>query len=280
MLKKKFERILLSMHWGSEIHNWWVYKWNIRVDCNDRHSSDSDRSTFNIETENITSNLNLNNSVKNWFILQFVQKVYVLYEIDWWSIFINTFKNIVSKIDVCSVLNIKENECIERQKVNIEMFQHIAKCKKTKKSKRSRDEEYTPKKWKVVNNTPPPQMNRMEKINRTLTFHDKRLCKIVFPGRHFVRNLWICYRILCQTLTGYAWFYSAQFGGKKRSSRINKWLSYSRLQCFAVVILTAILEFVIGFCDKFLQIISSFISYNSVEKRRLCINKWLSYSWL
>ena len=35
-----------------------------RVDCNGRHSSDSDRRSFNIETEIITSNLNLNNSVK------------------------------------------------------------------------------------------------------------------------------------------------------------------------------------------------------------------------
>ena len=52
------------MHWESEIHSWWVYKWNIHVDCNDRHSLDSDRSSFNIETENITSNLNLNNSIK------------------------------------------------------------------------------------------------------------------------------------------------------------------------------------------------------------------------
>ena len=34
------------------------------VDCNDHKSSDSDRSSFNIETEIITSNLNLNNSVK------------------------------------------------------------------------------------------------------------------------------------------------------------------------------------------------------------------------
>ena len=32
--------------------------------CNDRHSLDSDRSSFNIETENITSNLNLDNSIK------------------------------------------------------------------------------------------------------------------------------------------------------------------------------------------------------------------------
>ena len=52
------------------------------VDYNDRRSSDSDRSSFNIETEIITSNLNLNNSVKNGFKLQFVQKAYGLYEFD------------------------------------------------------------------------------------------------------------------------------------------------------------------------------------------------------
>ena len=37
---------------------------NFYISSNDRHSSDSDQSSFNIETENITSNLNLNNSVK------------------------------------------------------------------------------------------------------------------------------------------------------------------------------------------------------------------------
>ena len=39
----------------------------------------------------------------------------------------------------------KESECIEKQKVNIEMFQHIAKFKKFKKSKRPRDQEYNKK---------------------------------------------------------------------------------------------------------------------------------------
>ena len=37
---------------------------NFYLSSNDRHSSHSDWSSFNIETENITSNLNLNNSVK------------------------------------------------------------------------------------------------------------------------------------------------------------------------------------------------------------------------
>ena len=56
-----------------------------------------------------------------------------MYESDGGSIFINTFKNIVSKIDVCSILNIKENECIEKQKEKIEIIQHIAKSKKLRK---------------------------------------------------------------------------------------------------------------------------------------------------
>ena len=45
------------------------------------------------------------------------------------------------------MLNIKfkENECIEKQKVNIEMIQHSVKSKKPKKSKRPRDEEYIKK---------------------------------------------------------------------------------------------------------------------------------------
>ena len=67
----------------------------------------------------------------------------------------------VSKIDVCLILNIKASECIEKQKVNIEMIQHIAKCKKTKKSKRPRNEEYTKK--KKGRKQPPPQMDRMQK---------------------------------------------------------------------------------------------------------------------
>ena len=51
----------------------------------------------------------------------------------------------VSEIDICSILNIKENECVEKQKVDIEMIQHVAKSKKTTKSKRPKDEEYTKK---------------------------------------------------------------------------------------------------------------------------------------
>ena len=55
------------------------------------------------------------------------------------------------------MLNIKykENECIEKQKENIEMIQYITKSKKTKKSKRPRDEEYI-KKMKGRKQHPPP----------------------------------------------------------------------------------------------------------------------------
>ena len=100
----------------------------------------------------------------------------------------------VSEIDVCSILNIKENEYVEKQRVNIEMIQHIAKSKKTTKSKRPKDEEYT-KKRTVVNNHPSPNKiinGSHGKINRTLTFHGKHLCKILFHGRRLVRHLGIC----------------------------------------------------------------------------------------
>ena len=64
---------------------------------------------------------------------------------------------------------------------------------------------------------------------------------------------------------------------EKRSPCINKWLSYSRLQCFEVAILSAILEFVIEFCDKVLQVIPGFIPYNSVENEvSVLINDWVT----
>ena len=37
---------------------------NIHIDCYDRYNSDTDRRSFNSETENIASNLNLNDGVK------------------------------------------------------------------------------------------------------------------------------------------------------------------------------------------------------------------------
>ena len=71
------------------------------------------------------------------------------------------------------------------------MIQNIAKSKKTNKSKRPKDEEYT--KTKKGRKQSPPQKNESHgKINRTLTFHGKRLCKIVFRGRRFVHHLEIC----------------------------------------------------------------------------------------
>ena len=85
---------------------------------------------------------------------------------------------------------------LKKQKIIIEMIQHITKSKKTKKSKRPQDEEYTKKK-KGRKHPPPPQKIAQKngshrKINRTTTFHGKRLCKIMFRGRRFVRHLGIC----------------------------------------------------------------------------------------
>ena len=55
---------------------------NIHVDCYDRCNSDSDRSSFNIETENVSRNLDPGDSVKMKLYCQFVQKGYGLYEVN------------------------------------------------------------------------------------------------------------------------------------------------------------------------------------------------------
>ena len=73
---------------------------------------------------------------------------------------------------------------------------------------------------------------------------------IVFHGRHFVRYLGICYRIcvkLLKLMSGVITHNSV----KKRSLHTNKWLSYFQVQCFTDAILSAILEFVIGFVSNF-----------------------------
>ena len=123
----------------------------------------------------------------------------------------------VSEIDVCSILNIKENECVEKQKVNIEMIQHIAKSKKTKKSKRLKDEEYTKNKNGRKQPTPiPKKIGSHGKINRTLTFHGKPLCKIVFRVAilsailEFVTNC-------CQFSTADVGCHCKQFSKKRKS---------------------------------------------------------------
>ena len=73
---------------------------------------------------------------------------------------------------------------------------------------------------------------------------------IPLHGRHFVSHLGICSPIcikLLQLMSGIITYNLV----KKRSLCINKWLSYSQLYCFTAAILSAILEFVIGFVSIF-----------------------------
>ena len=71
-------------------------------------------------------------------------------------------------------------------------------------------------------------MDRMGKINRTLTFHDKRLRKIVFRGRRFVRHLEICNRICVKLLQPMCTVIVHNLV-KNEVSTFNKWTSYSQL---------------------------------------------------
>ena len=66
----------------------------------------------------------------------------------------------------------------------------------------------------------------------------------------------------------------------KLSLYINKWQSYSQLLYITAAIFSAILEFVVGFVVKLLQLMFAVITHNSVKKRSLCINKWVCYSQL
>ena len=73
------------------------------------------------------------------------------------------------------------------------MIQNIAKSQKTNKSKRPKDEEYTEnKKGRKQPTSPPPSRPKKQVDRMEITFHGKRLCKIVFHGRRFVRYLGIC----------------------------------------------------------------------------------------
>ena len=67
----------------------------------------------------------------------------------------------LSEIDVCSILNIKEIEWVEKQKVNIEMIQHIAKSKKTKNVSDRKVKNI--KKLERSLTTPLKKMDRMKK---------------------------------------------------------------------------------------------------------------------
>ena len=129
------------------------------------------------------------------------------------------------------------------------MIQNIAKSKKTNKSKRPKDEEYT--KNKICRKQPPPKKNGSHgKINRTVTFHGKRLCKIVFRGHSFVRHLGICNGFLSHCYALMRAVIEHNSVKQKRSLYINKWPSYSWLQCFTSAILSAILQFVTWFVSN------------------------------
>ena len=64
------------------------------------------------------------------------------------------------------MLNIKyKRKCMRwKQKVNIEMIQHIAKSKKTNKGKRPKDEEYT--KNKKGRKQPTPSQKKLDRMEK------------------------------------------------------------------------------------------------------------------
>ena len=67
----------------------------------------------------------------------------------------------------------------------------------------------------------------------------------------------------------------------KRSLYINKWLSYSQLLCLTAAILSAILEFVIGFASNLYNWCA--LSLRTIQCKHevsIIINKWRSYSHL
>ena len=66
----------------------------------------------------------------------------------------------------------------------------------------------------------------------------------------FVRHLGICTQI-CVKLLQLMYAVITHNSVKKRSICINKWLSYRQLQCFTAIILSAIVEFIIGFVSNF-----------------------------
>ena len=72
---------------------------------------------------------------------------------------------------------------------------------------------------------------------------------ILFHGRHFVHHLGICNQI-CVKLLKLMCAVITHNSVKNRSLYINKWPSYNQLYCFTTTILSAILEFVIGFVSN------------------------------
>ena len=75
---------------------------------------------------------------------------------------------------------------------------------------------------------------------------------VTFPlhSRHFVCHLEICNRICVKHLR-LMFAVITHNSAKKRRLCINKWLSYSQLQWFTAAILSANLEFVMGFLSNF-----------------------------
>ena len=111
--------------------------------------------------------------------MQYINQIYELYERNRTIVSVDSVKKIVSNIDICSILNEKNNEGVVKQKTIIEPKQRNVAAK-SKKSKRTRDErshaeEYSNTKLRSLKQ--PKKMDHMVKINRTLTFQGKRLCK-------------------------------------------------------------------------------------------------------
>ena len=102
---------------------------------------------------------------------------------------------------------------------------------------------------------------------------------IELRDRHFDRHLGICNPIY---VSFYHWCSVSLriIQWRKRSLYINKWLTYSQLQCFSAAILSAMLNFVIGFLSNFYNWCVLSLCTIQWKKRSLYINKWLSYGKL
>ena len=144
----------------------------------------------------------------------------------------------------------------------------------------------------------PPSWNLLSDVSQTSTTHvrcqyaqfsEQNEVSILINGwvianyrfsqPPFFRHRGICYRIWVKLLQLMCAVITHNLV-KKRSLYINKWLSYSQLWFFTAAILSAILEFVIGFVSNFYN--GSPVSLRTIQckNRNLYINKWLSYSQL
>ena len=82
---------------------------NIQVDCYDRCNSGSDRSSFNIETENVSRNLDPSDSVKMDLCCNSFKKYMVCMKSIEEPFLTTRLKSIISNTDICTILNEKEN---------------------------------------------------------------------------------------------------------------------------------------------------------------------------